>query len=41
MRLMSNRPDVGIDEDVAPLRTAGVTPGPSLKRRGESVEQGG
>jgi cytochrome d ubiquinol oxidase subunit I len=32
MRLMGNRPDVGIDEDIGPLRSAGVTPGPSMRR---------
>jgi cytochrome d ubiquinol oxidase subunit I len=41
IRLMAKRPEVGIEEDVAPIRSAGITPGPSLgKRRGQSGEEG-
>ena len=30
LRLMSKRPDVGIDEDIGPTRTAGITPAPAI-----------
>ncbi len=30
LRLMSMRPDVGIDEDIGPTRTAGITPAPAI-----------
>ena len=36
MRLMTKRPDVDMEEDFAPLRSAGIVPGLSLRRRKRS-----
>lgn len=34
LKLMAKRPDAGIDDDAGPTRSAGLTPGPFLRRLG-------
>ncbi|HSN72226.1 MAG TPA: cytochrome ubiquinol oxidase subunit I [Steroidobacteraceae bacterium] len=41
LRLMSNRPDVGIEQEITPLRSAGITPAAGYGKRKSLIDRRG